>query len=89
MTNTVPKLIKLNQKNLIFNNKIFDLYNLFTNFIFISIDLLVADKQGKNHQPKEWFIAPLQVIQQAVELLVNGQIMSYQYNKFRKEIELR
>jgi hypothetical protein len=50
---------------------------------------LVADKQGKNHQPKEWFIAPLQVIQQAVELLVNGQIMSYQYNKFRKEIELR
>jgi hypothetical protein len=30
------------------------------------------------------FIAPLQVIQQAVELLVNGQIMSYQYNKFRE-----
>ena len=53
------------------------------------LDLLVADKQGKNHQPKEWFIAPLQVIQQAVELLVNGQIMSYQYNKFKKEIELR
>ena len=53
------------------------------------LDLLVADKDGKNHQPKEWFIAPLQVIQQAVELLVNGQIMSYQYNKFKKEIELR
>ncbi|UAA84488.1 GIY-YIG nuclease family protein [Acinetobacter baumannii] len=53
------------------------------------LDLLVADKQGKNHQPKEWFIAPLQVIQQAVELLVNGQIMNYQYNKFKKEIELR
>ena len=53
------------------------------------LDLLVADKDGKNHQPKEWFIAPLHVIQQAVELLVNGQIMSYQYNKFKKEIELR
>ena len=53
------------------------------------LDLLVADKDGKNHQPKEWFVAPLQVIQQAVELLVNGQIMSYQYNKFKKEIELR
>ena len=52
-------------------------------------DLLVADKDGKNHQPKEWFIAPLEVIQQAVELLVNGQIMGYQYNKFKKEIELR
>jgi len=50
---------------------------------------LVADKQGKNHQPKEWFIAPLEVIQQAVELLVNGQIMGYQYNKFKKQIELR
>lgn len=53
------------------------------------LDLLVADKDGRNHQPKEWFIAPLDVIQQAVELLVNGQIMSYQYNKFKKEIELR
>ena len=53
------------------------------------LDLLVEDKDGKNHQPKEWFVAPLQVIQQAVELLVNGQIMSYQYNKFKKEIELR
>ncbi len=53
------------------------------------LDLLVADKDGKNHQPKEWFIAPLEVIQEAVELLVNGQIMSYQYNKFKKEIELR
>ena len=53
------------------------------------LDLLVADKDGKNHQPKEWFIAPLEVIQQAVELLVNGQVMSYQYNKFKKEIELR
>ncbi|MFW1942754.1 GIY-YIG nuclease family protein [Acinetobacter guillouiae] len=53
------------------------------------LDLLVADKDGKNHQPKEWFIAPIQVIQQAVELLVNGQIINYQYNKFKKEIELR
>lgn len=53
------------------------------------LDLLVANKDGKNHQPKEWFIAPLEVIQQAVELLVNGQIMNYQYNKFTKEIELR
>ncbi|MFT0214035.1 GIY-YIG nuclease family protein [Pseudomonas sp. F1_0610] len=52
------------------------------------LDLLVADKDGKNHQPKEWFIAPLEVIQQAVELLVNGQIMSYQYNRFKKVIEL-
>ena len=53
------------------------------------LDLLVADKQGKNHQPKEWFIAPLNVIQQAVELLVNSQIMNYKYNKFTKEIELK
>ena len=53
------------------------------------LDLLVADKDGRNHQPKEWFIAPLEVIQQAVELLVNGQIMNYQYNKLTKVIELR
>lgn len=53
------------------------------------LDLLVADKNGHMHQPNEWFIAPLEVIQQAVELLVNGQIMNYQYNKVTKKIELR
>ncbi|MDC4276324.1 GIY-YIG nuclease family protein [Acinetobacter baumannii] len=53
------------------------------------LDLLVADKQGKNHQPKEWFVAPIGVIQRAVQLLVDGQIMDYQYNKLTKEIELR
>jgi hypothetical protein len=53
------------------------------------LDLLVADKDGKNHQPKEWFVAPLNVIQQAVELLVNGQILNYQYNKHTKYIELK
>ncbi|MFH4333253.1 GIY-YIG nuclease family protein, partial [Acinetobacter baumannii] len=35
------------------------------------------------------FIAPLNVIQQAVELLVNSQIMNYKYNKLTKEIELK
>ncbi|MBT0463053.1 hypothetical protein [Morganella morganii] len=49
----------------------------------------MAIQDGKNHQPKEWFIAPLNVIQQAVELLVNGQITNYKYNKLAKEIELR
>lgn len=53
------------------------------------LDLLVADKEGRHHRPKEWFVAPLDVIQKAVELLVNGQIVNYQYNKFTKKIQLR
>ena len=35
------KEVELNQTDLIFNNKIFDLYNLFTNFIFTPIHLLL------------------------------------------------
>jgi len=53
------------------------------------LDLLIADKEGRYHRPKEWFVAPLDVIQQAVELLVNGQIINYHYNKFTKKIQLR
>ena len=53
------------------------------------LELEVADKQGYKHKPREWFLAPLPVIQQAIELLVNGQIMNYHYNSGTKKIELR
>lgn len=53
------------------------------------LDLVVSDKHGRNHKPREWFIAPLDIIQRAVQLLVDGEIMGYSYNKITKSIELR
>ena len=35
---------------------------------------IVFDEKGKRHTPREWFIAPMEVIEQAIELIINGKI---------------
>jgi len=52
----------------------------------VCLDLKVADNKGRMHQPREWFIAPLDVINRAIELIVAGQIQHYSYDSQLKEI---
>jgi hypothetical protein len=52
----------------------------------VCLDLNVADNKGEMHQPREWFLAPLDVINRAIELIVVGQIQHYQYDAQLKEI---
>jgi len=40
----------------------------------------VFDERGKRYTPREWFIAPLAVIEQAIELIINGKIVNYRYD---------
>ena len=44
------------------------------------LDIDIIDSHGKMHRPREWFIAPLDVIEEAIELIVNGKIVDYRYN---------
>lgn len=55
-------------------------------FIEVCLDLEVTDNKGRIHQPREWFIAPLNVINQAIELIVNKQIQHYRYDAPLKKI---
>lgn len=50
------------------------------------LDLDVYDENGSRHFPREWFIAPLNVIEQAVELIINGKIVHYRYDQESKTI---
>jgi hypothetical protein len=50
----------------------------------LNINIIGKDKQ--NHTPREWFIAPLNVIKQAVVLLINGEIIYYKYDSKMMEI---
>ena len=45
------------------------------------LEIDVFDKNGIRHTPREWFIAPLKAIEQAVTLLDSGEIINYRYNK--------
>jgi hypothetical protein len=37
--------------------------------------------------PREWFSVPLEVIDQAVSMMINGDITQYRYNHLNETIE--
>ena len=47
----------------------------------------VYDNYSKRFEPREWFIAPLDVIEQAVNLIITGEIIDYKYNFSTEKIE--
>jgi len=49
----------------------------------------VYDKQGKRFSPREWFIAPLHIIEAAANMLINGDIVNYRYAPEWQTIEER
>lgn len=49
----------------------------------------VFDGQGKRYTPREWFVAPLDVIEKAVHLIISGEIVKYKYDSMNSEIALR
>ena len=53
------------------------LHNFFGNSC-LNVD--VFDDKGKRHTPQEWFIAPLEVIEQAIELIINRKIVNYKFD---------
>lgn len=53
---------------------------LHTFFGAACLDVDVFDGAGRRYVPREWFIAPLEVIEQAVYFLINGEIVNYRYD---------
>lgn len=53
------------------------LHNFFGNSC---LEIDVFDEKGKRHTPREWFIAPFEVIEQAIELIINGKIVKYRFD---------
>ena len=50
------------------------------------LNIDVFDKAGIRHTPREWFIAPLSVIEQAIRLIISGDIVKYKYHSTTEEI---
>jgi hypothetical protein len=47
----------------------------------VCLDVEITDSNGKNYLPKEWFIAPITVIDQVIDLIIKGEIVNYSYDK--------
>ena len=62
------------------------LHNFFGNSC-LNIDIF--DKNGNRHTPREWFIAPLNIIEQVIQFIISGEIVKYKYDSVNEEITIR
>ena len=52
------------------------------------LDISIHDKNGKAYKPQEWFLVPFEVIEQAIGLIISGEIVDYKYDSYREKIVL-
>lgn len=45
------------------------------------LNIDIYDEKGNIHRPREWFIAPLKVIEEAIDLIISGKIIYYKYDE--------
>lgn len=45
-----------------------------------NVSFEVVDHNGNKHHPKEWFIVPIPIIEEALNLIINDDITKYEYN---------
>ncbi len=46
----------------------------------------IIDDSGKRFTPREWFVVPLPIIEQAIKLLISGDIVNYRYDAELQQI---
>ncbi|RTY90667.1 GIY-YIG nuclease family protein [Flavobacterium sp. RSP46] len=49
----------------------------------------IFDDKKRRHTPREWFIAPIDVIEQAIESIISGEVVNYSYDVLNKRIVKR
>jgi len=53
------------------------------------VDLSITDKNGREYSPSEWYVAPIEVIREAIDLLNTGDIVNFIYDaRSQKIIEI-
>lgn len=50
------------------------------------LNIEVFDKAGYSHSPREWFVAPLNIVEAAIQLFINGEIIHYRYDEQIQDI---
>lgn len=53
------------------------------------LNIDVYDSKGHRHSPREWFIAPLGIIDQAIQMIITGEIINYEYDQKLEVIVLK
>lgn len=55
-------------------------------FAEVRLDLTQADHKGRAYDPSEWFVVHRNVIDQAIELIMSGDIVNYVYDRVAQRL---
>lgn len=55
-------------------------------FADVRLDLTQVDRKGRDYDPSEWFVVPRAVINQAVSMIMSGEIVKYEYDKAQQRL---
>ena len=55
----------------------------------VCLNFDIFDKDNRRYTPREWFIAPLNIVEKVIELIINGGIVNYKYDPEKQEIVIR
>lgn len=55
-------------------------------FADVRLDVTQVDRTGRDYDPSEWFVVPRDVIDQAVELIMSGDVVDYVYDASTKRL---
>ena len=58
-------------------------------FAEVRLDITQIDRKGRDYDPSEWFVVPRTVIDQAIELIISGEIVDYIYDKDARALRKR
>jgi hypothetical protein len=50
------------------------------------LNIDIFDEKKRRHSPREWFVAPFGIIEQAIELVISGEVVNYKYDDHQKVI---
>lgn len=53
------------------------------------VNIDIFDEKSNRHMPQEWFVAPLEIIDRVVELIITGEVIGYTYDKRTESIVLK
>ncbi len=55
-------------------------------FAKVCVNFDVNDSEGNRHSPREWFMVPLDTINVAIDLMLNGEAANYRYDAELRQI---
>ena len=58
-------------------------------FASACLDIEFKNDKGQRINPREWFVVPFEVIEEAIHLILNGNIVNFKYIPKTKKIEIK